>query len=610
MDEDVLQAIFIHYIGTKCCVSLKQALSYFIKASDGVWKWQTGPQPTADDRSIHLYYTNEDRFTSGGVSGERKKKFISEFFASSLPSSVTDFSSAYGDDAQETNTDNSASSKSGSTKQSLLRTIASDVIMHRSLKGEVAVVQTDLEWFATALPHSTIFAVMRFFGFPENIISFYKKFLQAPLTLHSSPDHPPTAGPRTRRRGVPLAHAPEKLLGELILFVMDLAVNQEDGMLLYRLHDDLWLCGEPVHCARGWEAMGRVADLLGLKFNMHKTGSVYFGEKGIDPKIARILPQGKVQIGHLYLDPEQEKWRIDHEHVDEHVQQLKKQLSQCKSVLQWVQTWNSCMGRFFGHTFGEPAYCFGLDHVDSILRCYQKMQSDLFSTGEGEERIASGALEYLKGMIQARLGEADIPDAFIYLPEKLGGLGLQNPFVHLLEVRSALKSNNPETIISKLREKEEQLYKSYKKSFEELGTTEKRLSRFKRWSGHSRSEIVNSLGPAELDTFMSMDDFTRWREMTSGAATSAYLELLRTPSPSGPGLDDDIRNVVQYTLGLDLSPGSSTDKRSREVQWALQMYSDGLRRDFGGMSLVDKQYLPLGVLTMMRSQAVKWTMVL
>jgi hypothetical protein len=482
--------------------------------------------------------------------------------------------------------------------------------MHRSLKGEVAVVQTDLEWFATALPHSTIFAVMRFFGFPENIISFYKKFLRAPLTLHSSPDHPPTTGPRTRRRGVPLAHAPEKLLGELILFVMDLAVNQEDGMLLYRLHDDLWLCGEPDHCARGWQAMGRVADILGLKFNMHKTGSVYFGEKGINPEIASILPEGKVQIGHLYLDPQQEKWRIDHEHVDEHVQQLKKQLTQCKSVLQWVQTWNSCMGRFFGHTFGEPAYCFGLDHVDSILRCYKKMQSDLFSAGEGEEQTAIGAVEYLKGMIQARLGEADIPDAFIYLPEKLGGLGLQNPFVHLLEVRSALKSKNPVKIISKLHEKEEQLYKSYKKAFEELGTTEKRLSRFKRWSGHSRSEIINSLSPTELDTFMSMDEFTRWRESTSGAATSAYLDLLRTPSPSGPGLDDDIQSIVQYTLGLDLSPGSSTEKQSREVQWALQMYSDGLRRDFGGMSLVDKQYLPLGVLTMMRSQAVKWTMVL
>ena len=179
-----------------------------------------------------------------------------------------------------------------------------------------------------------------------------------------------------------MAHASEKFIGELVLFFMDVAVNRKTGILLYRLHDDIWVCGEPKMSAEAWNCMQSFAKVFGLDFNKSKTGSVYMpGSFPRDATTAKTLPTGDVKIGFLQLDPDSGKWVIDKQLVKAHLDQLEKQLSNCKSVLSWVQTWNSCIGRFFSHTFGEPAYCFGREHVDEVLDTYQRMLQTLFPGG-------------------------------------------------------------------------------------------------------------------------------------------------------------------------------------------------------------------------------------
>jgi hypothetical protein len=75
--------------------------------------------------------------------------------------------------------------------------------------------------------------------------------------------------------------------------------------------------------------------------------------------------------------------------VDAHVAQLQKQLANCDSILSWIQTWNSCIDRFFSHTFGEPAFCFGRQHVDSILSTHKRIQSALFGTSNVTSHLMS-----------------------------------------------------------------------------------------------------------------------------------------------------------------------------------------------------------------------------
>ncbi|KAJ4002734.1 hypothetical protein NW752_009386 [Fusarium irregulare] len=608
MDEDVLQAILIHYIGIQCCVALKAALNSFVLHDDKFWRWHTGSQPSYDEKLRRTYYLSSGATAASNVKNERKGQYINTFFMSQLPESVeTIGSSGYTEP-----TDGQENSKKPNIKQRLLQTLATETTIHKTLKGEVALVQTDLEWFATGLSHTTIFAVMRFFGYTEDAISFFKKVLQAPLNVQSSPGCPLTGSPKVRRRGVPMAHAPEKLLGELVLFVMDVVVNQQDGMLLYRLHDDLWLCGEPLHCKRAWAAMNEYANILGLTFNRSKTGSVYItgNSSQRDDSVANNLPEGPVIVGHLSLDPQSGIWNIDREEVDRHLRQLKKQLNGCKSVLEWVQTWNSCMGRFFSHTFGEPAHCFGLRHVDSILETYQMMQQFLFDETSDSTQKSHGAVDHVKRMIQERFG-ADVPDAFVHLPESLGGLGLRNPFVSILTIRESIAKKSPESIIQDFFSAENERYKQYMKSFDSLESVDSRIN-----AAVNASWSIGTVGPEafknlltaeERESFFSIEEYAKHRELTSSALKQAYLALQAVPSANNPEMDPDVSQTLHSELGVATN---DTDSKTKEARWALQMNRDVLRRDYGGLRLVNKEHLPLGVLTLLRGRAVTWTTVL
>lgn len=363
MDEDVLQAIFTQYIFTRLCNSLKAILKSFI-TDDAVWNWKSTNQMTERDRLRWRYHFNQSP-ESGGIEDEHKRDFLDTHFLFQLPleqDSLYERGAAYDDDGEKQPYGSKPEGKN--VKQQLLHKIATETLIQRELDGETVEVQSDLQWYATALPHSTIFAVVKYLGIPEKWVLFFKKYLQTPLNMIRSFENT-ESGPRIRHRGVPMSHASEKFLGELVLFFMDLDVNRETGMLLYRLHDDLWFCGEPEQCADAWEVLRRYAKVTGLEFNDSKTGSVYMSN-AVDGSIACQLPKGPVKFGFLSLNPAG-TWVINQSQVDAHLQQLQKQLNHCDSLISWIRTWNSCIGRFFKSTFGEPAFCFGRPNVDAIL---------------------------------------------------------------------------------------------------------------------------------------------------------------------------------------------------------------------------------------------------
>jgi hypothetical protein len=71
-------------------------------------------------------------------------------------------------------------------------------------------VQSDLQWYATGLPHSTLWAVLRFWGIPEDFVTLFKKYAEAPLKMTATPGE----NVRTRRRGIPITDAFETLFSE------------------------------------------------------------------------------------------------------------------------------------------------------------------------------------------------------------------------------------------------------------------------------------------------------------------------------------------------------------------------------------------------------------
>lgn len=228
--------------------------------------------------------------------------------------------------------------------------------------------------------------------------------------------------------------------------------------------------------------MQRCAQILGLEFNMSKTGSVCLSEDvAKKDRILAILPEGKVAVGFLELDANTGEWIIDQRQVDAHIHQLQKQLAGCKSVFSWIQTWNSCIGRFFGHTFGQPANCFGRRHVDMILETHRRMQQKIF----GHTSAAGNSVtEHLKNLISEHFGVADVPDAFLYFPEELGGLGLRNPFISLLLIRENLERDPPKKLLE-FFDLEKKDYGIKKREFEALNEIERRGRVKKIWGSSS-----------------------------------------------------------------------------------------------------------------------------
>lgn len=609
MDEDVLQAIFLHHIGINWSVYMKKTVRDVVRYTS-IWKHNETLAWNEVDR--RKFYLGEQRVRSeadNSVEQERQEDYKKDFLLSQLPSSVNEGAGGYDDEDEDDYEDEEAKDASikspKAIKQQLLRQLATEIHIRRFLNGEVAVVQSDLQWFGTSLPHSTIFAVTRFLGIGEDWIAFFKKFLEAPLNMGPVSEESTLAGKgRVRKRGVPMAHALEKFFGELVLFIMDLAVNQEAEMLLYRFHDDLWLCGEPKKCTKAWQTMEQFAAVMGLEFNKEKTGSVYlaFDGKAKDDEITDALPRGAVSIGFLNLDANTGNWVINQEQVDAHVKQLQKQLATCNSVLSWIQTWNSCMGRFFRHTFGEPAHCFGRQHVDSILETHERMQRILF-----DDKAVDGnsVTEHLKHLIAERFGVSDVPDAFLFMPEQLGGLGLRNPFISLFLVRDQLYEDPKERMQVFLADEKEQ-YEAAKEEFENLGEHGRRR-RFR--AIYTNDGVASTWFPGgDLDTFMTMQDYTRWRESASRSLLAAYTQLVREPANEDVAISSDVKNALEKLAKAQ--PELAPWKLNSEKKWIVQLHSEELFQRCGGLSIVNKSLLPLGILRMLRNKKVTWQMVL
>jgi hypothetical protein len=582
------------------CVKLKDALKSFA-GNSSMWKWKATQDVPQADLDKRIYYFNGHAFNNRvGVASQRKTDYNETFFLSQLPGSVE---AVHAGGYDQNDDRKNSETKSSGIKQQLLRKIATEVLLHRKLHGEVAVIQSDLQWYATGLPHSTIFAVMRFIGFPEEWIEFFKKSLEAPLNMAAASHDGQSKGPKTRKRGVPMAHAPEKLIGELVLFFLDIAVNQDSNLLLYRLHDDLWLAGDPKSCAKAWETMQTFAQVMGVEYNKNKTGSVYLVDNPSQKveSVARILPEGDVTIGFLTLNKNSGEWVIEQSQVDKHVEQLRKQLAACDSILSWVQTWNSCIGRFFGNTFGEPAHCFGRRHVDRILQVHERMQKALFDTNDSR---GSTLTDYLKKKISSRFNMPNVPTAFLYMPEELGGLGLRNPFIPLLLVREQLKLE-PEQYFQDFFNEEKDKFEADRKRFHNLNEKERRR-RLKSAFATDESNFASNAEAQKLlqpDNFMAFEDFTKYRESTSPALCLLYTKLMEVPTENRGQLTAEVINAMD-------SQWKRLPDSNAEIDWIIQLHATELFETCGGMSLVEQSFLPLGVMTMMRQKKVTWTMVL
>jgi hypothetical protein len=573
-DEDLLQAIFIYYIGQQFAVRLRELLQDFVNY-EGVWKPDAKPVSKEDARR-RRYFLNKPPYDTDDdtVEGKRATHFMNAIFLDQLPKEIDEVRGSYGDE-----TSKAEDTRKGHVQvtQELLHMIQAEVILHGKFGQDMVVIRSDFKWFGPSIPHSSIFAVLEFFGVNADWLDFFRRVLQAPLRFKQDPTD---AEPQTRKRGTPIGTPLANFLGESLLFVLDFAVNQTAGTRLYRLHDDMWLWGEPEKCAAGWQAMVEFADVVGLDFNMEKTGSAIMAKggplmrAGSDKAVLSKLPKGDVTWGFLRMDPATGRFVINQAEVDKHIVELKLQLDACRTVFDWIQAWNVYGVRFFTNNFGTPADCYGWAHIDSMLATFQRIQANLF----GAE--SSGPGDHLKKMISSRFGVNDLPDGYLYFPVELGGLGLQNPFVKLCLIRDRTEEV-PEKLVDAFLEDEEAEYRRALEVFEKKGPA----------TGSQFNDLKG-------EKFMPLEEFVRYRERTSESLLRTYNRLVAQPSE----IEVEFRGEAMAALGA----AQEQYELSAYDRWVVQLFCKDMITRFGGLNVVDKGLLPMGLMGMLRESRFKW----
>lgn len=575
-DEELLQSIFLHYIGMRWAVELHSRFRELLNA----WKPSLDPISSQNKRRLHFFLNITDGLDGGampGTMGEIKRDhFENDIFLDQLPNSFEEQRGAYGsrDDAETGDTRKSHID----VVQHLLHMIEADILLQKNFENDVTVIRSDFKWFGPSIPHSSIAAVLEFFGVGADWIEFFMKVLEAPLRFKQDPEDAPS---RIRRRGTPLSTPLADVFGESLLFCVDFAVNQKaNGTRLYRLHDDMWLWGNTKACVKGWEVLGECASVLGLDFNFEKTGSalIEYSEGDEDSDLATGLPKGDVTWGFLKLDRHTGRFVIDQGEVDKHIEELRVQLDACKTVFNWIQAWNTYGARFFSNFFGKPANCSGRQHIDSMLGTFQRIQQQLFPDTPG------GVGAYVKQMIAERfdLPLSDIPDGYIYFPPEFGGLGLKNPFIDLCLVHDTVK--NPEEVVKSFFEQEARDYRKLK-------------ARFENGTMRSSTSTRKNFRDLEGEPFMSLEEFQSYRDWIGESLGCTFRVLMQEPVSKNVALKGAVKAVLEPRQWSELS---SYD------QWVLQLFSKDMIARFGGLNVVEKGLLPMGLMSLLRQSKFQW----
>ncbi len=486
------------------------------------------------------------------------------------------------------------------TKQFLLHLLSTELLINTKLHGEFTCSRAELYSFFPTLPHSTISSVLSFFGLSKKWQGFFRKYLSAPLKFADEPD----MAPRLRKRGVPGAHALSSVCGEVILFCLDYAVNQaiKGGAQLYRMHDDFWLWSHDQEVVvKGWGAVTSFIDTMGLSLNQKKMGSVRILSsnlsKGVEQTPFQLLadlhpglPEGEIRWGFLVLNPVTGKFQIDQEIVDTHISSLSTQLkSKESSLFAWIQAWNIYASTFFSTNFGKPANIFGREHVDMLLFTMRRIQTSLFNSDSGSNSESGNVVAHLKSQLSLRfrIKEDDIPDGFLYFPTHLGGLALNNPFIKLVQMRNKV-FEQPSLILDDFLDAEQEAYRKAKIAFE---------------SG--KMKTMKNKPPPGSSEFFSLEEFVRYREefmgKYEGNLLSTYCNLLEQPS----------MNTSEMDISGDEGPLGLKALREAGLhegydRWVAGVYGKEVVEAFGGLEIVERGLLPMGMVTLFKSGKVKW----
>lgn len=667
MSEDLLQSMFVQFIGVKWSVFFKDAFSDFRKA-EGAWKSMRMEIPRTDKLRLGYYLGPLSRQPC--LEQVRRVAYIRKYFLTHLMNSEweglekndgeeeadyvaeaaprrqlasqaarrsapstgqvgakrhrkilvdkeDDENDEDNDDFQDSMTEEEKKDARNPMrlKQNLLHMLSTEIILNTRLYGEMTAVHSVFENWDATLPHATVHEVLRFFGVSKQWLGFFRKFLQAPLKFVDDDGEA-----RPRLAGTPPSHVLSDVFAETVLFCLDFAVNQTtEGEPLWRIRDDIWFWSrDHEKAAKAWSAVDEFCEITMTDLNQQKTGAVRISRDPEDElPISDNLPEGEIRWGFLRLSPQTGRFEIDQTMVDTQIEELRRQLSSrhSRSILGFIQAWNTFAATFFNINFGKAADCFGRQHVDNMLATHQRIQKEIFASFHQDGSVSSVA-EHLKKELKDRFGVTDVPDGYLYFPLELGGLDLQSPFVSLLQIRDEVLESH-DRLLDNLEGEERIAWERSRKAFLNGETARERYSLDEpEWEPDSKQD---------REKFMSFAEYIKYRECfyfgdtvgqrglypESTLPHSVYKKLMSRPKEKS--VDQEVGPVsvaleqLKGGTGRDLR-GITGDWKDMEPywRWAAMVYGPEVVERFGDLNIVDAGLLPMGMVSLFREKRVKW----
>ncbi|CEJ62199.1 hypothetical protein PMG11_10707 [Penicillium brasilianum] len=416
----------------------------------------------------------------------------------------------------------------------------------------------------------------------------------------------PDAEPRTRRRGTPGSHVLSELFGETTLFCLDFMINQEcDGELLWRVNDDMWFWSRDQEtCVTAWKAIQRFNETMGISISADTSGGAHITVEKTEQKSTLHPVLPKGKIRWGMLYLNAESGNFE---IDQEMvdEHIKELQRQLDDKQGSVFGWIQAWNSYASTFF---TYNFGMP-----ANCFGQRHVDMML--QTHERIQRKIFSL--GPEGGGKGDSSV---ITFLRDKIqsrfGTENLPDGYFFLPIDLGGLELSSPfinlvalrDSIVSNPDSLLEDFFEAEKSAYASLK---------RRYDEKDKDSLryQRRYRPEDADHFMSFEEYTRHRESVDYGFQHqlvwVYDQLLKRPQQEE--IRQDVSGPVTLGLGqlqsqLNLS-GIRSDwmMMSSYWKWLAQLYGPEIVDRFGGFNIVDPGLLPIGLVSQFRSGRVSWT---
>ncbi|KAJ3367757.1 hypothetical protein GGF31_007104 [Allomyces arbusculus] len=632
MEEDLVTAIFLQYVGVKWSVHFREMLhSKRFDSNSCLSKHESDLAKGShldDSNAVDLHWMTSRRNTS--VQATRLGKLL-HYSLSSLPEAMcyqAARAAVYSGESDDDNGDEEEDHGIGKaekatvveSKQNLLHLITTEARYHARFHDEATpftVARTDFKWFGPSIVHEYLLVLLEVLGVPAKWRMFMHKFLATPLVLDNE------TTPRVRVGGVPICHALSTLFGELILFPLDYYLTRTTKVMAVRMFDDVWMwSSDPAEMVRAWNNMLEYASLAGLALNLDKSGSaVIHARKGdaaapVASYAPEPLPQSRVTWSSLIMHADA-TFRSDYENeIKSHVLEAQARLAAAPTVLAWINVYNQ-YARFFVRNLGAPAHVWGREGIDQIKNALVQIHKGLFPETDG--KVIAALAERLR-RVDADVADS-LLDAWAYWPLTMGGLEVYNPFVTIAgwigTANSLVKRKELDQDFEGLDESNRKQYKEALARHEKYFKTQMKKEADQLYRAGDtaaadaiKKELRSADGIGELQSrmtpFPDLESYVRRHHTKWSSWNDQYESMLGRIKPSCAG-------STSVSLVGPLSRLSGDGPIMRKLQnmtwywsWIVAMYGDSILNMFGTLEFMPADSVPRAMVNALKKEKIKW----